>query len=86
MSESQTALIFNLKFANINFPCAHKWSRMEKFGPFPWTEKFFFFHFFFFHFFQDNSKARRTVLIQKWRIGFQDNKKLSLLLIFNGNI
>ena len=38
MSESQTALVFNLKFASINFPRVRKRSRMEKFGPFPWTE------------------------------------------------
>ena len=45
MSEYQTALIFNLmEFANINFPRVRKRSRMEKFGLFPWTEKFFFFH------------------------------------------
>ena len=44
MSESQTALIFNLKFANINFPRVRKRSRKEEFGLFPWTEKFFFFH------------------------------------------
>ena len=44
MSESQTALIFNLKFANINFPRVRKQSRMEKFGRFQWTEKFLFFH------------------------------------------
>ena len=35
MLESQTTLIFNLKFANINFPCVCKRSRMEKFGHFP---------------------------------------------------
>ena len=34
MLDSQTALIFNLKFANINFPRVRKRSRMEKFGPF----------------------------------------------------
>ena len=44
MSESQTALIFNLKFANINFPRVRKRSWMEKFGHFPRTEKFFSFH------------------------------------------
>ena len=44
MLESQTALIFNLKSANINFPRVRKRSRMEKFGHFPRTEKFFFFH------------------------------------------
>ena len=44
MSESQTALIFNLQFANINFPRVRKRSGMEKFGLFPWTEKFFLFH------------------------------------------
>ena len=30
MSESKTALIFNLKFANINFPRVRKRSRMER--------------------------------------------------------
>ena len=44
MSESQTALIFNMKFANINFPRGRKRSRMEKFGHFPRTEKLFLFH------------------------------------------
>ena len=34
MSESQTALIFNLKFANINFPRVRKKSHMEKFEHF----------------------------------------------------
>ena len=38
MSESQTALIFNLKFANINFPRVRKRSRMEKFELFRRTE------------------------------------------------
>ena len=33
--ESQTALILNLKFANINFPRVRKRGRMEKFGHFP---------------------------------------------------
>ena len=67
MSESQTALIFNLKFANINFPRVRKRSRMEKFGLFPWTEKFFSSTK---SYFQDNSEARRTEIIKKWRIGF----------------
>ena len=31
-------------------------------------------------------EARRTEIIQKWGIGFQDNKNLSSLLIFDGNI
>ena len=44
MSKSLTALIFNLKFANINFPRVRKQSRMEIFGHFPLTEKLFFFH------------------------------------------
>ena len=35
MSESQTALIFNLKFANINLTRVRKESRMEKLGHFP---------------------------------------------------
>ena len=83
MSESQTALIFNLIFANINFPRVRKRSHMEKFGHFQWTEnsssstK---------RHFQGNSEARRTEIIKKWGIGFQDNKNLSSLLIFDGNI
>ena len=39
MSESKTALIFNLKFANINFLRVRKRSRREKFGLFPLTKK-----------------------------------------------
>ena len=35
MSEFQTALIFNLKFANMNFSRVRKRSRMENFGLFP---------------------------------------------------
>ena len=35
MSECQTALIFDLKFANINFPRVRKRSRMETFAPPP---------------------------------------------------
>ena len=42
MSESQAAQIFNMKFANVNFPRVRKRSRMEKFEHFP--EKFFFFY------------------------------------------
>ena len=83
MSESQTALVFNLKFANINFPRVRKRSHMEKFGhfheqknSFSSTKRYF----------QDNSEAHRTEIIQKWGIGFQDNKNLSSLLIFDGNI
>ena len=83
MSESQTALIFNLKFANINFPRVRKRSRMEKFGhlheqknSFSSTRTYF----------QGNSEARRTEIIQKWGIGFQDNKNVSSLLITDGNI
>ena len=79
MSESQTALIFNLKFANINFPRVRKRSRMEKFGQrnsFSSAKRYF----------QGNGEARRTEIIEKWGIGFQDNKNLSSLLIFEGNI
>ena len=83
MSESQTALIFNLKFANINFPRVRKRSRMEKFGHFARTEKFFTSTRIYF---QGNSEARRTKIIQKWGIGFQDNKNLNSLLIFDGHI
>ena len=62
MSESQTALIFNLKFANLNFPRVRKRSRMEKFEHLPWTENSFSStrkHF------QGNSEARRTEIIEK---------------------
>ena len=83
MSESQTALIFNLKFANINFPRVRKGSRMEKFGHFPRPENSFSSTR---RYFQGNSEARRTEIIQKWGIGFQDNKNLSSLLIIDGNI
>ena len=78
MSESQTTLIFNLKLANINFPRVCKRSRMEKFGHFPWTSTK--------RYLQGNSEARRTEIIQKWGIDFQDNKNLGSLLIFDGNI
>ena len=83
MLDSQTALIFNLKFTNINFPRVRKRSRMEKFGHFLWSEKLFSFTK---RYFQGNSDTRHTEIIQKWRIGFQDNKNLSSLLIFDGNI
>ena len=79
MSESQTALIFNLKFANINFSrvTANEaaWRNLDTFH---WTEKFFFSTE---RYFQSNSdrEAHRTEIIQKWGIGFQDN-------IFDGNI
>ena len=83
MSESQTALIFNLIFANINFPRVRKRIRMEKFDTFhdqknyfPSTRRYF----------QGNSKARRTEIIQKRETGFHDNKNLSSLPIFDGNI
>ena len=37
--------------------------------------------------FQSNSKARRTEMIQRGGIGFdKDDKNLSFLLIFDGNI
>ena len=83
MSESQTALIFNPKFANINFPRVRKQSLMEKFGHFALTENSFSSTK---RYFQGNSEARRTEIIQKWGIGFQDNKNLNSLLIFDGNI
>ena len=80
MSESQTALIFNMKFANINFLRVRKRSRMEKFGHeqktyFSSTRRYF----------QGNSEACRTELIQKSGIGFPDNKNLSSLPIIDGN-
>ena len=84
MSESQTALIFNLKFANINFSrvTANEaaWRNLDTFH---WTEKFFFSTE---RYFQGNSEARRAEIIKKWGIGFQDDKNLSSLLIFEGNI
>ena len=70
---------FSYWFANINFPHVHKQSRMEKFGHgyFPTTRRYF----------QGNSEARRTEMIKKREIGlFQDNKNLSSLPIFDGNI
>ena len=83
MSESQTGLIFNLKFANINFPRVRKQSRMEKFGHFQWTEKF---SSSTKRYFQGNSEARRSEIIRKMRDSFQDDKNLSSLLIFDSNI
>ena len=76
MSESQTALIFNLKFANINFPRVRKRSRlrMEKLGLFPGPENSFSSTQ---RYFQGNSEARRTEIIQNWGIGIQDNKNLN---------
>ena len=44
MSQSQTALIINLKFANINLTRVRKGSRMEKLEHFPWTEELFVFY------------------------------------------
>ena len=83
MSESQTVLNFNLKFANINFPRIRKRGRMEKFGHFQWTETY---SSSTKRYFQGNSEAHLTEIIKKWRIGFQDDENLSLLLIFDSNI
>ena len=83
MSESQTALIFNLIFASINFPPVRKesaWRNLDTFhgqeNSFPSTRRYF----------QGNSKARRTEIMQKRETGFHDNKNLSSLPIFDGNI
>ena len=83
MSKSQNALIFNLKFANINFLVFANeavWRNLDTFheqkNSFSSTRGYF----------QGNSEARRTEIIQKWGIGFQDNKNLSSLLIIDGNI
>ena len=62
MSESQTALIFNLKFANINFPRVRKRSRMKKLGHVLLTENSFSSTK---RYFQGNSEARRPEIIQK---------------------
>ena len=83
MSESRTALIFNLKFANISFPRVRKRGHVEILDTFHEQKNSFSStrtHF------QGNSKARRTEIIQKWGIVFQDNKNLSSLLIIDGNI
>ena len=62
MWKSKTALIFNLKFANINFPCVRKWSRMDKLDSFHEHKN----HFSFTRrYFQDNSEAPKTEIIQK---------------------
>ena len=73
MSESQTALIFNPKFAKINWNLD---TFNEQKNSSSSTKRYF----------QGNSEARRTEIIQKWGIGFQDNKNFSSLLIFDGNI
>ena len=84
MSQSQTALkflIWNsltltfLAFANEtarrNLDTFH-----EQKNSFSYTKRYF----------QGNGEARRTEIIQKWGMGFQDNKNLSSLLIFDGNV
>ena len=83
MSECQTALISNPKFANITFHAVANeaaWRNLDTFheqkNVFSSTERYF----------QDNSEARGTEIILKRGIGFQDNKNLSSLLIFDGNI
>ena len=83
MLECQTALTFNLKFANINFRRVGKRSRMENLDTFHEQKNSFSSNK---RYFQGNSEARGTEIIQKWGIGFQDNKILSSLLIFEGNI
>ena len=62
MSESQTALIFNLKFTNINFLAFANeaaWRNLDSFheqkNSFSSTKRYF----------QGNSEARRTEIIQK---------------------
>ena len=57
---------------------------MEKYGHFTLTQKIFVSS--TRRYFQGNIEARRTEITQKWGIGFQDNKNLSSLLIFDGNI
>ena len=83
MSESQTALIFNLIFANINFARVRNesaWRNLDTFhgqkNSFSSTRRYF----------QGNSEARRTEIIQKREIGFHDSKNLSSFPIFDGNI
>ena len=83
MSQSQTALIFNLKFANINLPRVANETARRNLDTFHEQKNSFFSTK---RYFQGNGEARRTEIIQKWGIGFQDNKNLSSLLIFDGNI
>ena len=75
MSESQTALILNLIFANKS-----AWRNLDSFHDqknyFPSTRRYF----------QGNREARRTEIIQKREIGFNVNNNLSSLPIFDGNI
>ena len=75
MSESQTALILNLIFANIKatflaFANESAWRNLDTFHDlknyFPSPRRCF----------QGISEARRTEIIQKRKIGFHDNKNL----------
>ena len=86
MSESQTAVhIFNLKFANINVPRVRKRKPHGEIWTLSMNKKILFLP--LKDYFQGNSEARRTEITQKCRgIGFQDNRNLSSLLIFDGNI
>ena len=83
MSESQTALILtwnSLTITILAYANEAAWRNLDSFHEqknyFSSTKRYF----------QGNSEARRTEIIQKWGIGFQDNKNLSSLLIFDGNI
>ena len=67
MSESQTALVFNLKFANINFPRVRKRSRMEKFG-----------HFRCRHYFEGEKIKRSSILVL---IFYQKIRTLTIMVI-----
>ena len=78
MSESspQTALVFNLRFANINFPRVRKQSRMEKFDTFHEQKNSFSS---LKRYFQGDSEARRTEIIKKMRDGFSGQQKLKFV-------
>ena len=67
MSESQTALIFNLKFANINFPRVRKRSRMEKFGHFRCRQ-----------YFEEEKIKRASILVL---IFYQKIRTLTIMVI-----
>ena len=83
ISESQTALILTWNSLTSTFHAFGNeaaWRNLdtlrEQKHSFSSTKRYF----------QGDSEAHRTEIIQKWGIGFQDNKNLSSLLIFDGNI
>ena len=80
MSEIQTALILtwnSLTSTFLAFANKAAWRNLDTFNEqknSPSSTKIYF---------QGNSEARRTEIIKKWGIAFQDDKNLSSLLIFD---